>query len=109
MEFTTPKNFKNGKYIMNRFRLSDLLILLGGIAGTVVLFFIVLTLIITMRINPFFLFLTLVPLIISALLTLIPATIKHNTLEVLKIRTAFKKRTKFLIWEGVNHFEQSKD
>lgn len=107
MEFNTPKNFKNGKYIMNRFRKSDLMWLLLGVAITLLLFYIVIVLIVTIRISPLWLILTIIPACTSGGLVLISFPIKHNSIEVIKIIINYKLRKKYYKWEGVQHFERA--
>lgn len=106
MYFSTPKNFKNGKYIMNRFRKKDLLIFLVGLLITVILFYFAIILIAIKKWNPFILVPTLIPAGVVSVLILIPTTIKHNFLENLKINIDYQKRRKILKWEGVIHFER---
>lgn len=113
MEFYTPKNFKNGKFLMNRFRKLDLLLLFIGLGMTVVLFYSSIISLVIYKYSVFFgllfLLFSLLPLGIVILLVFIPTQVKHNLLEVIKIHFLYKKRKKSYYWGGVQHFEQKEN
>ncbi|BET21938.1 hypothetical protein [Solobacterium moorei] len=96
--FTSPRNFKYGRLIMNRFRLSDLIIVIAGVV------FSFLGLIIYVgflsQFNIWIVLLLLLPAVITYFLTL-PAGIYHNNIEFLKVIVRYVMTNKKYIWEGI--------
>lgn len=113
MEFYTPKNFKNGKFIFNRFRKVDLLIFGIGLGMTFLLFYITIALLIVLHLSIIkailMLLCSLLPLGIASLFVLIPTSVKHNFFEVIKILVFYQIRKKEILWGGVQHFESEKE
>lgn len=96
--FTSPRNFKQGRLIMNRFRLSDLIMLVFGAVFSflgVIIYIGFLN-----RFNIWIILLLLLPAVITYFLTT-PAGIYHNNLEFLKVILHFAFSNKRYIWEGI--------
>ena len=95
--FCSPKSFKNGSLIENKFRVIDIIILVLSIfisLALVIFYFLV-------RLNNFGLFfLNLVPAIIGATLV-IPLRNYHNVLTYFKLLLNFANSNKTFIYTGV--------
>ena len=103
MTFTSPKNFKNGRLIANRYRVIDIVIasicfLIPFIAiwAYVVLF--------NGRSIPFILFVLFPPLIVG-MCFLIPSTMYHNVATRFWIILMHRIKRRTYIWEGVYYYE----
>jgi hypothetical protein len=96
--FTAPKNFKQGRLIMNRFRLSDLLLVVAGAAISVLGMIIYVA--VLEQFNLIMFVILLLPAVITFFLTL-SAGIFHNNLEFMKIVLKYSLSNKNYIWEGI--------
>lgn len=107
--FSTPKNFKRGKYIFNRFRVSDAAIILVTIILSILSIILYLNLFQqqNMLLNLIVVIVLLLPILIVYILFL-PLPVYFNVLDYLKVFFAFYKKQKIWKWEGVYQFE-SKD
>lgn len=101
MYFTSPKNFKRGKLIGNRYRAIDLLIAFSSIAVSIVSEIVYLT---NYGTNPVIITLLAVPIFFSTLL-LIPSGIYHNVLTYIHLFIINNHRRRFWNWEGIYHHE----
>ncbi len=97
MEFNSPRNFKNGKYIMNRYRIKDLIILVGGVVVSAVLISLYVNLM--QSFNLIILVLLFIPALISILLTF-STPIYHNFYEFIKLFLRSKLNQRNFKWEG---------
>lgn len=103
MEFYSPKNFKNGRFIMNRFRPLDLVLLIGGWAFSILSSLIYLTGEHSFHIG--ILFILLVPLLVTTFLVQ-PFGTYHNFLEYLKLWYQYSIIQRNYKWEGFYKYEE---
>lgn len=101
MVFFTPNNFKSGKLIFNRFRIIDLVIVIGLFALSFVSFFMYVQF--AEKINYLILIGTLIPAAIAFFLTM-RFPVQHNYLEYQKIKMKYYSSQKNFVWEGVYRF-----
>lgn len=101
--FTTVKNYKNGKYILNRYKKGDFLIILIGIGIASIGFFT------NFILDPqgmtffkilFFLLFGIVPLLIFK-----SSVLYHSFFIYFRTRIRFLKRKKKYIWKGIEKDE----
>ena len=96
--FNSPKNFKRGRFINNRYRVIDLVI---ALIGTIIsLTLILIYLLVFNGRNIFIIGLITLPAIITLVL-ITPFSIYHNLLEFLKLYFIFFNSKKRYIWEGI--------
>lgn len=98
MKFIAPKNFKNGRKILNRFKIKDLVFL-----SIIDLFSFVLAIVYiysSKNKNIVVILLFSLPPIIAYLLTM-PFGIHHNVLTFLKVILRFLRSKKKYYWEGI--------
>lgn len=105
LRFNAPKNFKNGRLIGNRYRISDLILLIVcGIASA-------LSLIIYISVlqgrNFVIVVLLFVPAALGYVLTLPSGGVYHNNIELLKIIFAFNTSKKTYKWEGIYKYDEN--
>lgn len=102
MEFNTPKNFKQGRLIANKYRVIDIVLLLASILFTV-------TSIVTylqLEGKHVAVVLLLTVPVISILLLTIPHGIYHNYLVYLHVIFLYNKQEKHYIYKGVEYGNQ---
>ncbi|MCH1942425.1 hypothetical protein [Holdemania massiliensis] len=105
MTYYTPKNFKRGRLIFNRFRPIDLIVF--GIGTAVSVISILFYLMGFDGKNPFIIGVLCVPATVTLTLVL-PFQVYHNLMEfTLMLFVYFKSQKKF-IWEGVYKYEEEK-
>ena len=97
MQFHSPKNFKRGRLIFNRYRPIDLVFAGGTITVTLVAEMIYLLFLNGSNLG--ILFLLTLPAIIGVCL-LIPFEIYHNPIQMIQLYLLFQKRQRFYQWEG---------
>lgn len=104
--FKTSKNFKRGLFIMNRYRPSDMVIILSTIAFSVLSIILYLNLVDESE--------TLIKLIIVGLLLLpvlavyllfMPMPTYFNVLDFLKVWVRWQFKQKVWKWEGIHQFD----
>lgn len=106
MQFNSPKNFKRGRLINNRYRPIDLVI--AGITITITM---VSEMIYLLAMNGKHVA-VLVALCLPALVgmcLLIPFEIYHNPIEMIKLYCIYLKTPKKYIWEGIYKRDVLKD
>lgn len=111
MEFYSPKNFKQGKYYLNRYNASDLFILVPSVAVGIMLilcsiYFIVLTGNKTIGIAGIALG-TLI-IFIAFLLTM-PVPVYHNILGWINVQLHFNAKQKVFRWYGYDYMNYEED
>lgn len=100
MQFNSPKNFKKGRLIYNRYRPVDLLV--GGIAIALTVISEMIYLLVLNGQSIGILALLCFPALIGVCL-LIPFEIYHNPLEMIRLYLVYRKKTKRYIWAGIYH------
>ena len=103
MQFNSPKNFKKGRLIANRYRPIDLLI--AGIAIAMTLSSEMIYLLLMNGKHIAVLATLCIPALIGVCL-LIPFEIYHNPIEMIKLYMVYQTKQKKFIWEGV-HYDNS--
>lgn len=103
MQFNSPKNFKKGRLIANRYRPIDLLI--AGIAIAMTLSSEMIYLLLMNGKHIAVLAMLCIPALIGVCL-LIPFEIYHNPIEMIKLYMVYQKKQKKYIWEGI-HYDDS--
>lgn len=107
--FNSPKNFKRGRLISNRYRVSDLI--LAGICCFISLVLLLLYLLVFKGNHPAILVLIAIPAGIGAMV-ISPLHIYHNILEYAKLYIVYSNCKKNYIWEGiykVRHLEDKRE
>ena len=103
MQFSSPKNFKKGRLIANRYRPIDLVIAGIAIAMTLISEMVYLLLLNGKHIA--ILAALCIPALIGVCL-LIPFEIYHNPIEMIKLYMVYQKTPKKYIWAGI-HYDES--
>lgn len=104
--FNSPKNFKRGKYILNRFRLSDLLFIVGITVLSVILIVAYLnTFHNNIMLNLIVVLILMIPMLTIYLLFL-PMPVFFNVLEFIKTFLFYQSKQKKWKWEGIHQFEE---
>ena len=103
MQFNSPKNFKKGRLIANRYRPVDLLI--AGIAIAMTLSSEMVYLLLMNGKHVAVLAVLCIPALIGVCL-LIPFEIYHNPIEMIKLYMIYQKKQKKYIWAGI-HYENN--
>ncbi len=103
MQFNSPKNFKKGRLIANRYRPIDLVI--AGIAIAMTLTSEMIYLLLLNGKHIAILAALCIPALIGVCL-LIPFEIYHNPIEMIKLYNVYRKKQKKYIWEGI-YYEES--
>lgn len=98
MQFNSPKNFKRGRLISNRYRIIDVVI--AGIGIMISIFSIVAYLLLVKTVEPIAVGFLVLPFIAGCLM-LIPYDVYHNLLVMIELFIIYKKQNKKYIWEGV--------
>lgn len=106
MQFIAPKNFKNGRNILSRFKIPDLifLIITGLLSFVLAIGYVSLS----KNKNIIIIFLFVVPPSIAYLLTM-PFGIHHNVLTFLKVILRFLRSKKKYYWEGIAKNEKDRN
>ena len=104
MRFNSPKNFKKGRLIANRYRPIDLVI--AGIAIAMTLTSEMIYLLLLNGKHIAILAALCIPALIGVCL-LIPFEIYHNPIEMIKLYRVYRKKKKKYIWEGI--YYETKD
>ncbi len=106
LRFSSPKNFKRGKYIFNRYRVSDAIIILATILVSVlsIIFYLNIFQQKNLFLNLFVVLFLLLPIFIIYILFL-PMPVYFNTLDYLKAFFIFQRKQKTWKWEGIHQFE----
>lgn len=102
MQFSSPRNFKSGKYILSSYRLIDVIWLLLGNGLTIASILIYVTFF--ENINLLLIAAMLLPAGISWLLTL-KSPIYQNFYEKMRVQFKAARSQKTYKWEGRNQFE----
>ena len=98
MTFNSPRNFKQGRLIANRFRWIDLIIAGIGIAASVIMIMIYIT---TLHgANDYIICALLAPGVICFVLVC-PAGIYHNVLEFIIVMINYTRSIRLFVWGGV--------
>ena len=104
--FKTSKNFKRGLFIMNRYRLSDLVIILSTVVISILS--IILYLNLTNQPEMLIKFMVVVALLLPVLtvyLLFMPMPTYFNILDFLKVWIKWKFKQKLWLWEGIHQFD----
>lgn len=104
--FNSPKNFKRGRFISNRYRVIDLII---AVSGTLVSLAFLLIYLLAFNGRNFIIIgiISLPALVTFALIT--PFSIYHNLLEFLKLYLIFYNTKKRYIWEGIYKYRLTEE
>lgn len=98
MMFNSPKNFKRGRFISNRYRRIDLVF--AGV-GTLISIVMLLTYLLALEGKSIVVICVLmVPAVVTTTL-IMPMNVYHNLLEFLKLLIIYNNSRKVYIWEGV--------
>ena len=97
MQFNSPKNFKRGRLISNRYRPIDLVI--AAVLITITLMSEMIYLLAMNGKSVVLLLLLCFPAMIGVCL-LIPIEIYHNPIEMIKLYFIYRRTPKKWIWEG---------
>lgn len=98
MRFIAPRNFKQGRLIMNRYRISDLILMI--VCSTFSLIVNIIYLTNSGKADLRIVVLIFIPGAMAYLLTM-PCGIYHNNMEFLITLIRFYRSEKEYIWEGV--------
>lgn len=98
MQFNSPKNFKRGRLIANKYRPVDLVFASVTIAVTLLAVMIYL---LAMSGTNLVIFVLLCMPAVFGVCLLIPFEIYHNPIETIKLWRVYQKRNKKWIWEGI--------
>ena len=98
VQFNSPKNFKKGRLIANRYRPIDLVI--AGIAIALTLSSEMLYLLLLNGKHIAILAALCIPALVGVCL-LIPFEIYHNPIEMIKLYRVHRNKQKKYIWEGI--------
>lgn len=98
MIFNSPKNFKRGRLINNRYRPIDLIIAIITSAISIVMM--LAYLLGFQGRNIAIILILLIPAVVAITL-IMPMAIYHNLLEFLKVISIFNNSKKKYIWEGI--------
>jgi hypothetical protein len=98
MQFNSPKNFKRGRLINNRYRPIDLVI--AGITITITMTAEMIYLLAMNGKHVAVLVALCIPALIGVCL-LIPFEIYHNPIEMIKLYFVYMQTPKKYIWEGI--------
>ncbi len=98
MMFNSPKNFKRGRLINNRYRPIDLIIAIVTSAISIVMM--LAYLLGFQGRNIAIILILLIPAVVAITL-IMPMAIYHNLLEFLKVISIFNNSKKKYIWEGI--------
>lgn len=96
--FTSPKNFKKGRLILNKYRASDLIVIS---VATVITLIVVLSYLTFDGKNFIFVLIALLPLGIILLLFTTPSAFYHNLFTFLEQFFIFHKNKRSYIWKGI--------
>lgn len=96
--FNSPKNFKRGRLINNRYRPIDLIIAIATSAISIVM---MLTYLLGFQGRNIAIILILLFPAVVAITLIMPMAIYHNLLEFLKVISIFNNSKKKYIWEGI--------
>lgn len=105
MIFTTPKNFKRGRLINNKYRLVDLIIAGSGAAFSLIA--IIIYLLALEGRNLVIAIVLAIPAVITTCL-IIPFGLYHNILEMIRLRVQYSQTPKKYIWAGIYKRDVSK-
>ena len=102
MIFNSPKNFKRGRLINNRYRPIDLIVIASAVVITLILeiFYLVVLQGKSVIIAAFF----VIPAVIAAAL-LIPFGLYHNVMELSRLYIVYLQIRKKWMWEGIYKYE----
>lgn len=103
MVFFTPKNFKNGRFILLKYRWRDLLFAIIGVAVSTILVVGYVT--IFSEYNIALILLMLLPAGTSLMLVM-PFGIYHNVMEFFKMTLKSMNESKTYTWEGIYKYEK---
>lgn len=98
MTFNSPKNFKRGRLINNRYRPIDLIIAIVTSAISIVM---MLAYLLGFQGRNIAIILILLFPAVVAITLIMPMAIYHNLLEFLKVISIFNNSKKKYIWEGI--------
>lgn len=101
MNFNCPRNFKQGRLIANRFRVSDLILASSGISISVLSVMICITAGVS---NAYVICSLLLPGIICFVLVC-PTGIYHNFLVFITIMIRYGLSPKLFVWEGIYKYD----
>lgn len=96
-----PKNYKSGKYILGKYKLSDFIFLWGFIVFALLMLIITA---ITEKFSVGVLLLLVLLVLIPAILTL-PISIYHNPMIYLKQVIIYRNKPKKYYWKGIHEYE----
>ena len=103
MQFSSPKNFKKGRLIANRYRPIDLVI--AGIAIAMTLTSEMIYLLLLNGKHIAILAALCIPALIGVCL-LIPFEIYHNPIEMIKLYMVYQRTPKKYVWSGIQYEER---
>lgn len=98
MQFNSPKNFKRGRLINNRYRPIDLMV--ASVTITITMATELLYLLFLNGTHIAVVIALCIPAMIGVCL-LIPFEIYHNPIEMIKLYFIYRNRNKVWIWEGI--------
>lgn len=106
LSFNAPKNFKRGKYILGRYRIKDLILIIG------LLFISVLSVIVYLNVfssqnillNVAVVFVLMIPALIAFVL-FIPMPVYFNIFDYISSFFYYQSKQKKWKWEGVHLYE----
>lgn len=101
MEFNTPKNFKRGRLIANKYKVIDIVV--TGIANLFSAVTIIAYLILKGK-NVFTVFLLLIPSLVTITMVT-PIYFYHNWYEYCKLYFIYFFQNKKYIWEGIYKYD----
>ena len=103
MVFNSPKNFKRGRLINNRFRKQDLMLgVIGiGISLALILFY----MLILEGDNVFAVLVFCIPALATTILIMPYPPVYHNLLEFGKLLLIYRLSPKKFIWEGIYKYD----
>ena len=102
MIFNSPKNFKRGRLIKNRYRPIDLIVIASAVVITLILE--IYYLVIMQGKSVIMAALFVIPAVIAAAL-IIPFGLYHNVMELSRLYIVYLQIRKKWMWEGIYKYE----
>lgn len=106
MIFQAPQNFKKGRYILNRYRPSDALIIIGTLLITILAIISYLNIFKnnSILVNLLFFLIMILPILVVYIL-FTPLPTYFNVLDFIKSFLNFQQKQKRWKWEGIHQFD----
>ena len=106
LSFNAPKNFKRGKYILGRYRIKDMLIIIGLLLVSVLAVIIYLNSFASLNIilNVVIVSILMIPALIAFVL-FIPMPVYFNIFDYIGAFFYYQSKQKKWKWEGVHLYE----